>query len=154
MDELTGLFLTAAEEGDFAKLQQMYAINPELLMAQDRDGYTALHRAAYNDRIQICKWLLEKGADPEIRTCDGWTALHCAAFWANYEVVAILLRHGKIVPLHLAINSSSEDKHKQYLTVKYLLEAPGVEMNAVNGAGDSLLDLAKRTRSDILQLLK
>ena len=34
------------------------------------------------------------GADPEIRTCDGWTALHCAAFWANYEVVAILLRHG------------------------------------------------------------
>uniref|UniRef100_A0A915MG03 ANK_REP_REGION domain-containing protein n=1 Tax=Meloidogyne javanica TaxID=6303 RepID=A0A915MG03_MELJA len=154
MDELTGLFLTAAEEGDFAKLQQMYASNPELLMAQDRDGYTALHRAAYNDRIQICKWLLEKGADPEIRTCDGWTALHCAAFWANYEVVAILLKHGKIVPLHLAINSSSEDKHKQYLTVKYLLEAPGVEMNAVNGAGDSLLDLAKRTRSDILELLK
>lgn len=32
MDELTGLFLTAAEEGDFAKLQQMYANNPELLM--------------------------------------------------------------------------------------------------------------------------
>lgn len=68
----------------------------------------------------------------------------------------------------MAINCSSDDKQKQYLTVKYLLEAPGfhflklifivkysgVEMNAVNGAGDSILDLAKRTRSDLLELLK
>ena len=156
-------FLTAAEDGELDKLKRLFAENPDLLMAQDRDKYTALHRAAYNDRKEVCQWLLDKGANPEMRTADGWTPLHCAACWGNFEIVAILLRRGvdinsrtegKIVPLHLAINSSKDDPHKQYMTVKYLLEAPGIEMNAVNKAGDTPLTLARRTRSQILELLE
>ena len=74
------------------------------------------------------------GADPEARTENGWTVLHSAACWANYEIVGVLLSHGVdvnsrseggLTPLHLAINSS-EDVEKQRITVKYLLEAPGV----------------------------
>jgi ankyrin repeat protein len=74
------------------------------------------------------------GADPEARTENGWTVLHSAACWANYEIVGILLLHGVdvnsrsdggLTPLHLAINSS-EDVEKQRITVKYLLDAPGI----------------------------
>jgi len=112
--------------------------------------------------VDVCQWLLSVGADPELKTESGWTALHCAACWANYDVVAVLLSHGvdvnshsngNLTPLHLAINST-EDNQKQFMTVKYLLEAPGVDMGAVNGAGDTPVMLAKRTSPLLLELLQ
>jgi hypothetical protein len=40
------------------------------------------------------------------------------------------------------------------MTVKYLLEAPGIEMNAVNGAGDTPLSLARRAKPKIFELVQ
>ena len=121
-----------------------------------------MHRAAYNNHISVCRWLLSVGADPELMTENGWTVLHCAACWANFDIVGVLLSHGvnvnsrshgNLTPLHLAINSS-EDPTKQFITVKYLLEAPGIDMSAVNGAGDTPLMLARRVSPAILELLQ
>uniref|UniRef100_A0AC34R8W1 Ankyrin repeat domain-containing protein 49 n=1 Tax=Panagrolaimus sp. JU765 TaxID=591449 RepID=A0AC34R8W1_9BILA len=143
-------FLTAAEEGNLEKLKDMIEKYPDFLHTRDRDNYTPLHRAAYNNHIHVCKYLLKIGADPEARTEDGWTVLHCAACWANFDIVAVLLSHGvdvnarskgNLTPLHLAINSS-EEQQKQLMTVKYLLEAPGIDMGAQTNAGDTPLKLA------------
>jgi hypothetical protein len=55
----------------------------------------------------------------------------------------------------LAIGSTQcDDIQKQYMTVKYLLEAPGIEMNAVNGAGDTPLSLARRAKPKIFELVQ
>ncbi len=82
-----------------------------LVHARDADGYTPLHRAAYNNRVAMVQWLLERGADVGARTLDGWTALHSAARWGQARTAALLLQAGADVnaattgaqtPLHLA----------------------------------------------------
>uniref|UniRef100_A0AC34F8G2 Ankyrin repeat domain-containing protein 49 n=1 Tax=Panagrolaimus sp. ES5 TaxID=591445 RepID=A0AC34F8G2_9BILA len=154
-------FLTAAEDGNLDQLKTMIEKYPNFLHVRDRDNYTPLHRAAYNNHVDVCKYLLSTGANPEAKTEDGWTVLHCASCWANYEIVGVLLSHGvdvnarsngSLTPLHLAINSSEEQK-KQLTTVKYLLEAPGIDMGAVTNAGDIPLMLAKRISKEIYELV-
>uniref|UniRef100_A0AC35FE04 Ankyrin repeat domain-containing protein 49 n=1 Tax=Panagrolaimus sp. PS1159 TaxID=55785 RepID=A0AC35FE04_9BILA len=154
-------FLTAAEDGNLEQLKQMIEKYPNFLHVRDRDDYTPMHRAAYNNHVDVCQYLLKIGANPEAKTEDGWTVLHCASCWANYEIVGVLLSHGvdvnarsngSLTPLHLAINSS-EDQRKQLTTVKYLLEAPGVDMGAVTNAGDTPLMLAKRHSKEIYELV-
>ncbi|KAL3069731.1 hypothetical protein niasHS_015965 [Heterodera schachtii] len=53
-------FLSAAEEGNLHLMELLLSERPDLLMARDRDNYTALHRAAYSDKSETCKWLLSK----------------------------------------------------------------------------------------------
>jgi len=162
MEDPKEQFLTAAEEGNLEELKELIQKYPDFLYVKDRDDYTPLHRAAYNNHVHVCKYLLQIGADPEARTEDGWTVLHCAACWANYEIVGVLLSNGvdvnarskgNLTPLHLAINSS-EDQNKQLLTVKYLLEAPGVDMGAQTNAGDTPLNLAHRVSKEMYELLQ
>ena len=50
---------------------------------QDADGYTALHRAAYNGKVAAMIRLLALGASPRAKTHDGWEPLHCAARWCK-----------------------------------------------------------------------
>ncbi|KAI6191396.1 Lethal (2) 35Be [Aphelenchoides bicaudatus] len=135
-------FLLAAENGDIETMKQMQEI--EIV-----SFYTPLHRTAYNNHVDACKWLLSVGANPELRTESGWTVLHSAACWAAYKIVGILLSHGvdvnshsngDVTPLHLAINSAA-DPNDQLITIKYLLSSPGIDMAAVNKAGETPLML-------------
>jgi ankyrin repeat protein len=50
--------------------------------------------------------------------------------------------NGDVTPLHLAINSSTDPKD-QLITIKYLLSAPGIDMSAINKAGETPLMLGK-----------
>lgn len=155
-------FLLAAEMGDLKTLQQMHAKNPNYLSVRDRDHYSPLHRAAYNNRVETAQWLLSVGANPELQTEDGWTVLHSAACWAAHEIVGLLLSNGvevnsrsngDLTPLHLAINSAA-DPQKQIVTLKYLLSAPGIDMSALTKAGETPLVLAKRASPQVLEVLE
>ncbi|KAF8381390.1 hypothetical protein PRIPAC_70532 [Pristionchus pacificus] len=154
-------FLTAAEEGQNDTIRLMLGINPEYVKAVDKDNYTPLHRAAYNDHVDTVRLLLQHGASPEARTSEGWTVLHSASAWGNFEVVGVLLSHGVDVnalsnghlhALHLAV-SSQEDPEKVFHTVRYLLQAPGVDAGVQSGAGDTPLALARRTSKRLFELL-
>uniref|UniRef100_A0A0R3RPL7 ANK_REP_REGION domain-containing protein n=1 Tax=Elaeophora elaphi TaxID=1147741 RepID=A0A0R3RPL7_9BILA len=153
--------LTAAEDGNLELLKDLIGNDSSLLSARDADGYTALHRAAYSGHTDIVSYLLSIGANPEWSTNDGWTVLHCAATWSMCEVVALLLRHGvnvnsrshgKLTPLHLAI-TSNQPEDRVLTTVRYLLEAPGIDAAAVSNSGDSPLDVAGRTSGKITEML-
>lgn len=153
--------LTAAEDGNLESLKDLIENNPSLLSARDVDGYTALHRAAYSGHTDIVGYLLSIGANPEWNTNDGWTVLHCAATWSMCEVVALLLRHGvdvnsrshgNLTPLHLAI-TSNQSEDRVLTTVRYLLEAPGIDAAAVSNSGDSPLRVAERTSAKITEML-
>lgn len=67
----------------------MVTSNPQAVHMQDADGYTALHRAAYNNHPQVAQRLLQMGSDPRAKTGNGWTPLHCAACWANPAVAQV-----------------------------------------------------------------
>lgn len=97
-------------------MQALLAAHPSseadmLLRARDEDGYTALHRAAYNNRVAALRFLLDAGVDVHARTIEGWTPLHSAAYWGQAPAAGLLLQagadinaltHGAQTPLHLA----------------------------------------------------
>ncbi|CAJ0579738.1 unnamed protein product, partial [Mesorhabditis spiculigera] len=148
-------YLTAAEEGRMEELQRFLLDDPELLHKVDVDGYTALHRASYNNHLHIVDFLVEKGANLEARTGQGWTPLHSACNWGNYEIVGRLislkanpnaLSEGSLTPLHVAL-CSQEDPEGVFHAVRYLVQAPGIDLSAVSGAGDKPLDLARRNHA-------
>lgn len=54
-------------------------------MDRDDFDYTALHYAARNGNVEICKMLIEDGkADVDAITKSGATALHRASMMGNY----------------------------------------------------------------------
>ncbi|VDL76438.1 unnamed protein product [Nippostrongylus brasiliensis] len=172
----TRIFLKHAENGSLDDLREMLEKDQHLLSCADEDGYTALHRAAYNDHVEVVSFLLERGADAEARTKQGWTPLHSAANWGNYAVVARLISHGvdvnarsngSVTALHLAISSQCDDAESVFHCVRYLLHSPGmfcfsvisfyfvfwftdttcVDVSIRSGSGDTPVELARRTSS-------
>ncbi len=55
-------------------------------------GNTALHGHAFAGHLDAVRFLLERGADPNLRC--GWTALHHAADRGDRAMVEVLLKHG------------------------------------------------------------
>ena len=122
--------LWAAEHGRLELAQQLLDQDPDLHTTRDEDGYTALHRAAYNNETAlaellvrqipavlvsttetVCRvWQVWAGADPRAVTPAGWTPLHSAARWDSLDCVELLLplvpvntaTQGGQTPLHLA----------------------------------------------------
>ena len=91
---------TAAAEGRADDLCRLLDAHPELLDARGVDfhGQTALHKAAWNNRIECVRLLLERGADVRIRDYgDNAYALHFAAEAAHIQIVEILVEAGSDV---------------------------------------------------------
>ncbi|KAF8076260.1 hypothetical protein FPV67DRAFT_1558766 [Lyophyllum atratum] len=61
---------------------------------EDREGETALHKAALNGHITIVKYLLPERADVHARDADGWTALHNACSKGYLDIVRWLCEEG------------------------------------------------------------
>ena len=83
----------AASDGNLAKVKQLIAAEVNL-NALDSYGGTALHRAAFKNRIKIAQMLLDAGADVDAESRNGDTALHWATEMGNAEVVKVLLDAG------------------------------------------------------------
>ena len=61
---------------------------------QDEDGWTALHRCAYNNNSDIAKMLIDAGADVNIQDEEGWTALHYCAYYTHPGIARMLVDAG------------------------------------------------------------
>uniref|UniRef100_A0A1I8FW47 Acyl carrier protein n=2 Tax=Macrostomum lignano TaxID=282301 RepID=A0A1I8FW47_9PLAT len=150
--------ITAAENGRLDEVTRLVPLpDPPtaeppspLLAAADSDGYRALHRAAYNGHVGICRHLLMCGADVSAGSGQGWTALHSAAFWNQTAVVALLLRAGADpnaatesgqTPLHLCLGENRDPA-----TAQLLLLHPRLDPSAVNSSGETALTLSSQPR--------
>jgi uncharacterized protein len=91
--QATSLLFAAARLGcetqARALLDRGVAIN-----AKDREGKTALTKAAEADKLPLVKLLLERGASVNTRSVDGSTALFTAAEQDRGPAVALLLEGG------------------------------------------------------------
>ncbi|KAK9519050.1 hypothetical protein VZT92_021804 [Zoarces viviparus] len=109
-----------------------------------RNGFTALHLAAYKDNAELLTALLHGGADVQQVGYGALTALHVATLAGHHEAADILLQHGANVnvqdavfftPLHIASYNSHEQVAK--LLLKF-----GADVNASGEVGDQPLHLA------------
>lgn len=141
--------LWAAEYGEFEVLMQMLEHHPNMLQCTDEDGYTPLHRAAYNGHTEVIQLLLNKGARVDARTEDGWTALHSASYWSQTHAAVKLLSHGADVtartkglqtPLHLAASNADTAS-----ILELLLLHPLSQPHLVNTVGDTPARIACRS---------
>jgi ankyrin repeat protein len=65
----------------------------------DDGGWTALHCAAYNGRVECAKVCVEMGANVNAVRVTGTTPLHFASMYGYIEVVRVLLDAGAIVDM-------------------------------------------------------
>ncbi|KAL7828980.1 hypothetical protein SRHO_G00326140 [Serrasalmus rhombeus] len=109
-----------------------------------RNGFTALHLAAYKDNAELVTALLHGGADIQQVGYGALTALHIATIAGHHEAVDILLQHGAYVnvqdavfftPLHIAAYFGHEQVCK--LLLKF-----GADVNMSGEVGDRPLHLA------------
>ena len=111
----------------------------------DVNGWTCLTTAAYNGRLDICRLLIDKGAQLEAKDWDHRTPLHWAAIEGHVEIVRLLCDRGADVeacndggwrPLHRAAY------YGRFSVVKELIEERNAEINARDYDGRTALWLA------------
>ncbi|XP_040607487.1 serine/threonine-protein kinase TNNI3K isoform X1 [Mesocricetus auratus] len=109
-----------------------------------RNGFPALHLAAYKDSPELITSLLHSGADVQQVGYGGLTALHIAAVAGHPEAAEVLLKHGAnanvqdavfFTPLHI----SAYYGHEQ---VTRILLKFGADVNVSGEVGDRPLHLA------------
>ena len=115
---------------------------------RDYKGKTALHRASQAGFAKITKLLLDNGADIEAKSNEGDTPLFDAAFYGRTEQVKFLVEQGAKIE---ACNDREETpmfaavRGGQAVSVRTLVEL-GASPMAVNAKGQSVLDVAQRSR--------
>lgn len=123
--------------------------DPNVVNSVDRDGYTPLHKACYNNNYELAQLLLKYRADPSKRTEMMWTPLHSACKWNNWKLAALMLQHGADVnarsegdqtPLHItATVSACRD------TLVTLFFNPKINSGIRNNSDETAYQIAKRT---------
>ncbi|CAB3239845.1 unnamed protein product [Arctia plantaginis] len=141
--------LWAAENGKLETLKELLQKQPGLVHAQDSDGYTPLHRAAYSNHVEIISYLISVGAKIHAKTQLGWTPLHSACNWNNYIAAARLLAaganpaavsDGEQTPMHLAAAISH---CKSTLLILFLRDDTVDLANKLNNSNESPAMLAQ-----------
>ncbi|KAF7639907.1 ANK_REP_REGION domain-containing protein [Meloidogyne graminicola] len=74
----------------FAASLGAYGINPSLVNATDRRGWTPLMYAAQAGDVEVCKLLLMNGALVECKNTEGENAKDLASDWGHAYVVNLL----------------------------------------------------------------
>jgi hypothetical protein len=114
---------------------------------RDRDGWTALHHAAFCNDVAAAKERLAAGDDPSVGDRQGFTPLHFAAQEWSLEVASLLLDGGARVdkpnsygntPLFTAVfNSRGRGELIAFL------RAHGADPHHPNTTGQTPLGLAR-----------
>eukprot|EP00163_Fabomonas_tropica_P013597 TRINITY_DN2513_c0_g1_i3.p1 TRINITY_DN2513_c0_g1~~TRINITY_DN2513_c0_g1_i3.p1 ORF type:complete len:251 (+),score=27.11 TRINITY_DN2513_c0_g1_i3:30-755(+) len=111
----------ACEAGNIHLMRLLFRNGGEPFKRSVVDGETPLHRAAWSGERVCIKYLVDKGARPNIKNKDGWTPAHNAA-WNNnnkaleyvvYTIIIILLS----LSLSLCLSLSSPNTTNIYVVL-------------------------------------
>lgn len=117
--------VTACQSGDFSKVSKLISSRKASASETAPDGVTPLHWAAINNRLNVCRYLLDCGASVDAKGGDlQGTPLHWACRNGLVYIAHLLISRGadplrtdsqQFNALHLAVHSSN------VLLVIYLL---------------------------------
>ncbi len=136
----------AAAVGKFDVVAHLVYLKPDSVAIFSEDGFTALGLSSYFGNEDITRYLLLKGADPNISSQNGYTVypIHSAVA-SNYNMIAkMLLEAGAdvnvtqmsgLTPLH----SAAQNGNIELLIL--LLEA-GANVHAKTESGKTASDMA------------
>ena len=130
--------IRAAIAGDAGALEA--ALGRADVNLSDSDGWTALHIAARNGNIDICRLLLSRPAiDVNVKNKWKSTPLMIAAGSGNLDIVELLLRHPRtqvdLQAEYYGRTALIEAALKGHLAVVKTLVAHGANVNAADNTG-------------------
>ena len=125
------------------------------LAVSSKNGFTAIHEAASENRIDTLLLLLGLGADPNARSFFGTTPLHCAAYNGHTEAIGILISEGATIdalrkqgvsPVMESVAQSHEKAMNHLLT-------SGCNPHIRDSLGQSLLHVVPASKTDMLRMI-
>ena len=140
----------AVKSGDLEKVKILLEKNRELLNKLDKDGMAPLHRAIEAGKNDIARYLIEQGADINLKDKENDSPLHYVAIVGNLEIAKLLLARDvtsvnegdnhQMTPLHLACE-------RGHLDIITLLLDSGADIDARDRLGRNALMCACASRS-------
>ncbi|KAJ4404328.1 hypothetical protein N0V82_010523 [Gnomoniopsis sp. IMI 355080] len=144
----TAMHLAAVNlpEGAGKVLKNLARARPELVLAKDDEGFTALHLAALEGGLEEVELLRSLGADILSTNDQGCTPLHLAAEGGHCEIIRLLVNHWNAgIDCRMSHGISALDiacAHGHLGAVQLLVEL-GAAINS-DGIGGSTLHVAAR----------
>lgn len=86
--------LSAASKGQLAVVKVLAERGADLNYKHPITKMTAVAHAAYDGNVELLEYLLQKGADPNIKMRGGVSMLRVARDEGNDKIAAILLKYG------------------------------------------------------------
>ncbi|MDG6904702.1 MAG: ankyrin repeat domain-containing protein [Nitrososphaerota archaeon] len=137
----------AAMTGQLEIVKQIAAKDQSSINSYSKDGYTALHLAAFFGHLDVAKFLIQSGAKIDIASTNAMkvTPLHSAAARNQLEISELLLssgananakQDGDFTPLHAAAQNGS-------IEMAQLLIRHGADVNAKTKEGKRPLDMIR-----------
>ncbi|KAK0550312.1 hypothetical protein OC846_003022 [Tilletia horrida] len=140
----------AAKEGRIDIVRWLVTEAGAIVDLEDREGETALHKAALTGRLPVCTFLLANDASPEAPDSDGWTPLHNACSRGYLDIVRLLVEQAEA-----SVNTATEPRgwtplmnaaSKGHLPiVRYLTARHHADPFIRNSAGETAYDVAAST---------
>ncbi|KAL9936202.1 hypothetical protein V8E36_005044 [Tilletia maclaganii] len=140
----------AAKEGRLDIVRWLVAEAGAMVDLEDREGETALHKAALAGKLPVCTFLLANDASPEATDSDGWTPLHNACSRGYLDIVRLLVEQAEV-----SVNSATVPRgwtplmnaaSKGHLPiVRYLISKHHADPFIRNSAGETAYDVAAST---------
>lgn len=136
----------AAALGYPDRLRERLLDDPAAAAAFSRDGFTALHLAAFFGKTEAARMLLDHGASVDVYTRNPFAnqPLHAAAAGRHIEVCRVLLaagadvnatQHGGYTPLHESAQHGDVEMSELFLSAE-------ADVQAVNDTGETPADTA------------
>jgi hypothetical protein len=130
------------------RMLEMKSIDVEAKQKGEEDGRTCLINAARNGHLDICRLLIDKGAQVNAKDSIGCTPLHLAAWKGHIEILRPLCDRGADIearnqdgsrPLHYAV------KYGHFPIMKELIEVRNAGINARDDDGWTALREARHS---------